>query len=202
MLQWLLGDGAAWFSVPAIVATVFFGVELVLGQFAGAQGGLDADLPGGDVPLDGVDMDGSQGHSPGSEMRWLSLQSLAAFAMGSGWMGLAVYRFFETSIGVACLAAVGAGAGTAWLVASATRAMLRLQSSGNVSLDDAVGALGRVYVSVPPAGRGAGRVTLVVHNMQQEMNAVQRGAEPIASRTAVRVIDVESAANAVVVQAE
>ena len=63
MVEWLLGGNAWWFSVPALLGTAYFVLNLVIGEM-----GADADL----------DVDAAD--SPTSEFRVLSLQSISAFA--------------------------------------------------------------------------------------------------------------------------
>lgn len=183
MVEWLLGGNAWWFSVPALLGTAYFVLNLVIGEM-----GADADL----------DVDAAD--SPTSEFRVLSLQSISAFAMGSGWMGLGALRLLEWSTGAAVVVAVAGGVGVAWLVIWLLGKMMRLQSSGNVRLGSTLGERGTVYVAVPPSGDGSGRVTLVVGGKQREFNATQDGDMMIPSRARVKVIGVDEAGNTVKVE--
>ena len=88
----------------------------------------------------------------------------------------------------------------AWLFVFLLRSMLKLQSSGNLSLSAAVGETGRVYVEIPPVGKGRGRITVVFQGRQAELSAVQQGAEASASRTPVKVIDADEARNVLSVE--
>lgn len=185
-MDFLFADGAIWFSVPAILGTLVLALELLLGHVGGD---LDADVPG-------------SGHadSPGAEVGWLSIQTLAAFAMGSGWLGLAALRALEVSFPVAVLIAIAAGFGVAWLMVTLMRSFLKLQRSDNISLDQTIGLEGTVYVMIPPVGQGRGRVTVVVSDRRREFDAVQHGDEVLASNTRVRVVRVDHAGNAVEVE--
>lgn len=183
MLDTFLGAQAAWFTIPALVGTAFLVVQAIGGEIGG-----DADL----------DVDAGAG----ADFRAISLQSIAAFLMGGGWVGLAVYRALDWSFGWAILAGVGAGLATGWLVVTLLRQMLKLQESGNISIREAVGERGTVTVMVPPVGEGSGRVRVSVRSRGREFNAVQRGGGVIASNRGVRVIDVDESANALVVEGE
>jgi len=201
-MDFLLGGGAVWFTAPAIAGTVFLVAQLVLGQLGGHDGSVDGGGGfdaghGGDLGGHDADFDHD---SPGHEFRLLSLQSIAAFAMGAGWMGLAALRILGLEFGVAALIGVACGVGLAWMLAWMLRSMMKLQESGNISLRETVGEHGTVYVQIPPAGQGSGRVTVTVRSRQREYNAVQHGAEFLASHTGVRVIDVDASANALVVE--
>ena len=183
-MDFLFADNAVWFSVPAIVGSIYFLFQLVAGQIGGD---FDVDI---DADLDAT----------GAEFRILSLQTIAAFCIGSGWIGLAALRFLEVGFGGAVIIAILAGFGTAWLLVTLLRMLLRLQSSSNIAIGEALGVSGSVYVEVPPEGKGAGRVTLVINNSQRELRAVQRGDTPIPSRSRVTVVGTGEATNSVTVE--
>lgn len=189
MTEWLFADGGIWFSIPAIIGTIYFLIQIVMG-------GL-----GGDLDID-VDMDADPGLSdtPGAEFGVLSAQTLSAFFMGSGWMGFAALRLLDVGFGGAVVIALVSGVFFGWLIMRALRSMLRLQNSGNVSLSDCLGKPGDVYVQVPPAGRGMGRVKVVLGNRQREFNCVQTGEEPIPSRTSVTITDANTTTNTLTVE--
>lgn len=184
----LIDDGAIWFSAPAIAGSLYFLFSLVLGEI------------GGDVDLD---MDGSVDFTAddvGGEFRVLSLQTISAFAMGAGWMGLAAYRLTEMGFTGSVIVALLAGFGVAWLLVTVLRAMLGLQSSGNVSIGATVGLTGEVYIAVPGADAGRGRVKVVLDGRRRVFDAVQTGGEPIASKTIVRVAGADTTTNTITVE--
>ena len=73
---------------------------------------------------------------------------------------------------ITLLVALAAGAGALFLVATLMRSMSRLKADGTVRIDRAVGKTGTVYLSVPPARAGAGKVTLSLQNRTVEYQAV------------------------------
>ncbi|MEZ6243873.1 MAG: hypothetical protein R3B57_12625 [Phycisphaerales bacterium] len=202
-MDFLFANGAIWFSVPAILGTLVLLLELLLGQFGGHHADLDVDMDfGADVPADVAGADAGHAHDgghPGAEFGWLSIQTIAAFAMGSGWMGLAAMRALEVQFGIAILIAIAAGFAVAWLMVTLMRTFLKLQRSDNISLDQTVGLEGTVYVMIPPTGQGRGRVTVVIDEHRREFDAVQDGPEVIPWNVRVRVIRVDRAGNAIVV---
>lgn len=189
MNDWLFSDHALWFSIPAILGTLYFVLQLVIGELGG-----DAD-----VDVD-VDLDGGTGDSPTAEFRVLSLQTISAFAMGSGWMGLGALRVMDLGFGAACVVAILSGVAIAWVLVTLLRSLMSLQSSGNIRLDATIGQRGTVCVQIPPTGEGSGRVTLVIGKKQREFYAVQRGDEMIASHTRVGVVDIDETSNTVTVE--
>lgn len=179
MYQFLFGDGAIWFTIPAVVGTVFLAAQLVLGEIGGD---LDADV------------------DAGTEFRALSLQTVSAFCMGGGWIAFTVLRAMDTSFFVAALAGVGSGLAVAWFMAWVIAWMGRLQTSGSVSIEAARGETGEVHVMVPPAGTGSGRVSIVLAGKRREYDATQRGEGVIASHTRVLVVDTDDGANVLIVE--
>lgn len=184
----LTNDGALWFSAPALAGTLYFVISLVLG---GVGGDVDVDLDG-EVDITAGDV--------GGDARFLSLQTISAFALGAGWMGLAAYRLTDLSFSGAVVVALITGLGIAWLLVTLLKGLYKLQSSGNVSIASAVGLTGEVYIAVPPADGGRGRVKLVVDGRRRVFDATQAGREPIASKTMVRVSGVDATTNTISVE--
>lgn len=179
------------FSVPAVLGTVIF-LFKIAGTLLGA-----GDL-GGDAD---VGFDPAAAGDPGAGLEvaddlsgraaaLLSLQSIAALLMGAGWAGLICQVTFGWELWVSGLVAIAGGLGMVWFVATLFRAMFRLQSSGNVSIHDAVGTEGTVVVSIPEGNRGSGRVRVVMGNRQREVNAVSVGESGVAMGASVRVVGV------------
>ncbi|VAX37018.1 hypothetical protein MNBD_PLANCTO03-1326, partial [hydrothermal vent metagenome] len=66
MLDIFLGGIAAWFTIPAVVGTLYFVLQLVLME---AGGDMDGDFD--------TDIDTSIGHDGGHEFKVLSLQTVS-----------------------------------------------------------------------------------------------------------------------------
>jgi len=75
------------------------------------------------------------------------------------------------------LAASLAGASVMALVAFIMRFFRRMQSSGNVNPRNAIGKTARVYLRVPGARSGKGKVTVRVQGRSMEFGAVTTGSE-------------------------
>lgn len=189
MMHTLFADLAPWFTAPALLGTGFLLIQLLLGELGG-DGAFDVD----------VEMDLEADH-PGHEFGILSLQSLSAFFLGYGWIGLAAYRSLDMGFTGAAIVGVGAGVGVAWLMVWLLRTMMRLQNNANVSITQAVGLVGEVYVSVPPQGQGRGEVVLIINDSRHSYFATQEGGgEAIATHTRVRVTRADTSSNTIVVE--
>lgn len=187
MFDSFFGDGAFWFSIPAIIATLVFSVRLIL-SFLGST----FDLGVGALDIDPTDLDAL--HADPSELfQWLSVQSLIAFVMGFGWGGLAAYRGSDLSPLLSVVVGVGVGLAMVWVLGAILKAVYRLQVTGNISPESTVGIEGQVYVSVPTAdaakATGLGKVRVVIDRRQRVYNAVSDGDE-IPTHARVRVLRV------------
>lgn len=193
MMNMLFGDLAPWFTAPALLGTGFLMIQLILGELGG-DGAIDMDLD--------FDIDTSADH-PGAEFGLLSIQSISAFFMGYGWVGFAAYRFLDVGFTGAGFIAVAAGVGVAYLMIYLLKTFLKLQNNTNVSISQAVGLVGEVYVAVPPPGEGKGEIILVINQSQHNYFAIQEGeegTEPIATHTRVQVVRADTASNIIVVE--
>ncbi|MFM9994281.1 MAG: hypothetical protein ACKVU4_00610 [Phycisphaerales bacterium] len=175
-LDLLFTGGAQWFAVPAILGTLVFLIRLVL-MLVGVSGlDLDIDHGGGDL----------HHGDPGDAFKFLSIQSLFAFAMGFGWAGLAAYRGQHWEMGLSLIVACAGGAAMVWFLAMLLKGIHDLQSSGNINIASAAGHEGDVYATVPARRAGRGQVRVVVQQRQRTYNAVTEGDE-LATGTRVKI---------------
>ena len=169
-----LAGAEQWFWAIALVSNVLFALYLVA-QFAG---GHDADVDT-DVEFDHAD----------AGFAVLSLRSLLAFGMFLGYTGVVVIRqgggwFLALLIGVA------AGVLAAWLAWRLLRAILRLQSSGTLDLENAVGQTGEVHLQIPAQNSGgSGKVMVEIQGALREMDALSEG-ESIPTGAPVLVVGI------------
>lgn len=188
MYELLFGGNAAWFSIPAIIGTVFFALRVVLMLVGGAADldlDLDADVGGAGATLGETDVHWDSGHA----FQVLSIQSLAAFVMGFGWGGLAALKGSGWEWPAVIVTSLVCGAGMVWLLGLLLKGIHDLQASGNVSIHAAVGHEGDVYCTIPGEGRGRGQVRMTIQNRQRIYNAVTLG-EDLPTSTRVRVTQV------------
>jgi hypothetical protein len=158
-------------------------LQLVLGLL-----GLDHD----DVPHD-VHVHVHVGHSADAAHHGLHLTSLRALAAGLAFFGLTGYGLLRAgwSAGGAVALALVAGAVAVVVVAVLMRLLLRLESDGAVRIENALWQPATVYVPIPGAKAGAGKVTISLQGRLVEYQAVT--SEPaLPTGAAVTVVDVVS----------
>ena len=166
-----LAGAEQWFWAIALVSNVLFALYLVV-QFAG---GHDTDVDG-DFDLDDAD----------AGFAVLSLRSLLAFGMFMGYTGVAVIRQGGGWI-IALFAGTAAGILAAWLAWRLLRVILRLQSSGTLDLQNAIGQTGEVHLQIPAQSNGIGKVMVEVQGALRELDA-RSESDSIPTGTSILVV--------------
>jgi len=190
------GGNAVWFTVPAFLGTFFFILRLAL-LLVGGHGDMHADVHGdvhvdfqGDVHGDlHGDSELADHADSSSAFKVLSIQSIATFMMGFGWGGLGGFQGAGWSATASTLFGLAVGVGMVWLLGKLLEGVYRLQSSGTVSINSALGVEGSVYIAIPPRRSGRGSVRLVVDDRERFYNAVTDD-DSIESHTRVRITQV------------
>ncbi|NLX04062.1 MAG: hypothetical protein GXY33_02840 [Phycisphaerae bacterium] len=170
------------YAFTALIGGIAFAIRLVM-QFVGAFGDV------GDLDLDPGD-GGFEVHDADTDMSFklLSIQGLTAFFLMFGLVGLALLRASHVSEGWSLVGAVIAGLGMVWLLSQMFKQAKKLQSSGTINPQRAVGEQGTVYLSI--AAGETGKVQIRVQGRLRIMNAVAENHEQIATGEQVRVVRV------------
>ncbi len=171
------------FLFCAILGGMAFLARMVM-MFIG-MGDHDAGVDAHDIGDHG---DAGHGDSDAS-FKLLSFQGLTAFFMMFGLVGLASHMQSGLAAAVSILAASIAGIFSMYLIARMFAMMTRLQSTGTMDINQAIGEEGTVYLTIPPDGTG--KVTVPVQNRLQEFEAITRGSEPLKTGERIKVVWVE-----------
>ncbi len=168
------------YFVMGSIASIVFGIRLILAVFLGGDGG-DFEIDGDGVPEAAGDGDGA--------FSLFSLLSITAFFMGTGWMGVACRKDWELNGPVSLLISVVFGVFMMLLASGLMFYVRRLGTHSQFDPKRAKGGTGKTYVTIPAKGEGRGRVEIDVDGRRKVMEAVSTG-ESIESFKAVKVIDV------------
>jgi len=182
---------AEWFFMTcAIIGGAVFLVRMVLLLVGmGDQGDL-GELGEGDA--------GDMDHTSDESFRFLSIQSMSSFFLMFGLVGLTVLRN-GGAVWMAFAAAIGSGGITVWLVSQLFAFMKRLQSDGTLRIQNAVGQVGTVYLTIPADGSGQVQVPVQGALRIFEARSVKRIKLPTGER--IRVVEV-TAGNILLVEQE
>ncbi|HEY9478834.1 MAG TPA: hypothetical protein VIP79_02045 [Gemmatimonadaceae bacterium] len=171
-----------------VVCTVLGGgvllLQLLLGIF-GADGGHEL---GHMEAGHGLGHGEAQGEPGANGLNLFSVRALSAGVAFFGLAGLAAMKAGWPLL-LVLPAAVIPGFIAMLLVAISMRWILRLESDRSIHVSDAIGEGGIVYIPIPGADSGPGKVTLTLNGRTVEYEAVTRGGA-LSTGTKVTVVDV------------
>ncbi|MGN0556686.1 MAG: hypothetical protein ACI4IV_02430 [Acutalibacteraceae bacterium] len=201
----MVSQALACVAIPATVVLVIQTLLLLLGVGFHAGDGIDgADHDFGDGSHDfsdahdfghidhDHDFDHDHDHDHGehsSGIRLFSVRGFVAFFAVGGWLGIAM---IESGVGavLSVVTAFAAGVLALLLVAFVMKLLCDMQESGNIDLRNAVAKNGKVYIRIPAARAGAGKITLTLQGTFSEMDAVTDYHEDILPGKMVQVVAV------------
>lgn len=194
-------------AIPATVILLLQTVALLVGLHGESDGDGDVDVDGeldGDVDVDGeldgdvdteCDVDsgadgdaGDGGGGPLAGLKLFTLRGLVAFVAILGWGSLWLLRLGLHPL-LALFIGVAMGVWAMVLVALLLRAALGLQNDGTIQSRNALGRVGTVYLTVPAARQGVGKLHVLVQDQLTEFSAVTDDPEPLTTGTEVVVVE-------------
>ena len=135
-----------------VFALIIVVVQMLMTLFGFDTDGLDS----------GFDVDIGDGYPSSSGIGLFSSQTLAAFFLAFGWMGVALLRG-GASVFVSTMIAAFFGFGAMLGMFFMIRKMLRLQSKGNLNYSSAIGEEATVYVTLPGNNQdGGGQIQVMI----------------------------------------
>ena len=142
------------------------------------------------------------GHDVEAGLQLFSVRTLSAglgfFGVG-GLAGLSLAGHSAFGIAVALVAGAAFGLAAMIGVATATRAMMRLEDDGTVRIEGAVGISGDVYLTIPAERGGVGKVHVPVQNRIVEYQALTTHNDALPTGARILVVDVVGPDTVVVV---
>lgn len=192
-------------AVPSTLVLLIQTIMMLIGIGDDGDGIGDGDVDNiGDVPDDAPD--GVFGEDSVSEavdssgldgLRIFTLRGIIAFFVVFGWVGVVMQ---DAGIHLAITLLVAAVSGFAIMVALAFlfRAVMRLRSNGNIDNRNAIGTSGKVYLTIPPARSGAGKVQVMFQGAFVERDAVTDETEAIPTGAEIVVVGISGQVNLVV----
>jgi membrane protein implicated in regulation of membrane protease activity len=118
-----------------------------------------------------------------------SVKPLTGFFLGFGWVGgIAMSAGLSAVSATAC--GFGAGAALMALLVYMFRGIVKLHSDGTMRISDAVGAVGTVYITLPPSKVSGGQVVVNFKGRQETFAALNNSESAISSGEKVKVIAV------------
>ena len=164
-----------------IVSTIFLIIQIALMCFSSF---------GGDVDVDG---DGDIDVDPDSGVSIFTVKSITAFLAVGSWAGLLTWTLASDKLQwLSVIIAIIAGAAAMAVVVLAIRGMMKLQCNGALQSEKLVGMKATVYVAIPSARSGRGKITLNAQGKFMELDAVTDCEEKLAVDETVEIISTEN----------
>jgi membrane protein implicated in regulation of membrane protease activity len=185
-----LGGVELFFLFCAVVGGIFVLIRFII-MTIGLDHDVDGDLGSGAHDFDGHHADSDVG------FKLLSLQGITSFLLMFGLVGMALYHESRVGVLISMAGAFLAGLFSVWIIAKMFSLVVKLQSSGTISIDSTVGAQGKVYLTIPE--NGSGRVLINVHSSLREYDAVTQDKRELVTGIPIRVVWVDG--NVLVVEA-
>lgn len=165
--------------VVTLAATLIFIIQSILtfvGADADASTDFDIDTTDVDMSMDGANL--------------YSFRNFVNFILGFGWSAI-LLKDSITSWPVLILVSVIVGVALVAAVMYLFKWLAGMQQSGNINLQKAAaGAEGTVYLTIPAAREGKGKVQIAISGAVREYDAVYEGESALKTGTPIRVVDV------------
>ncbi len=161
----------------AMIASLIFIVQLIFTIIGtDLSDGLGADFHG---DLDSV-------HGP---FQLFSFRNLINFLMGFGWTGVAFYPSISNQM---LLIGLAAAVGILFVIIFfvVIRQILKLTEDNTFNIDKLIGKSAEVYLRIPAARSGKGKVQVSLNGTSHELQAITE-TEEISSGTLVRIVRVD-----------
>lgn len=163
--------------VVAIFSSLIFVIQAIM-TFVGSggddmpDGGFDGDIDGGDAPF-----------------QLFSFRNLTHFMLGFGWTGISLYNAIGNKI-VLGIVSVVVGLFFIFLFFVIIKQLMKLSENNSFNIEETIGKTGEVYLPIPPASSGKGKVTISVRGAVHELSAITHADEKIETGTIVKVVEV------------
>ncbi|MFH1707276.1 MAG: hypothetical protein ABIF71_05100 [Planctomycetota bacterium] len=170
----------------ALPASVVLLLQTLLTFVGLGHGDAEATAGAGHAEADGGSDAGGHVAVP---FNLFTVRNFVAFFTLFGWTGLAMTKNHGPAASM--LVAILIGSMAMALMAIFMRFVYGMQSSGNYRLADAVGKTGDVYLVVPAAMEGFGKVNVIIGEIKRELKARTRG-ERIPTGVTVTVVEISN----------
>ncbi|MEM8738490.1 MAG: hypothetical protein AAGG38_08450 [Planctomycetota bacterium] len=165
------GFDAVIYAALALVGTLLFALRMGLSLILGLDSDVDLDAGG-----------------EGGGFGLISVLSITAFLMGTGWMGLVARLEWDLSPTASALFAAFSGATLMVLASGMMFVLQRAAHHVEYNPATAIGHVGTVYMAIPARGMGNGQVRVAVQGRSVLVDAISTG-EAIESFRDVKVVD-------------
>lgn len=183
---------ATWWAELSLVMKILWGVTLTASlvfiiqsvlTFVGADADSNFDVDV-DTSMDGADLSNIDG---GSNL--YTFRNFVNFCLGFGWSAILLQDSIPSTVLLILLSAL-IGIALVAAVMYLFKWLSSMQQSGNISVQrQAAGCEGKVYLTIPAARGGTGKVQITIAGSVREYDALTESGEALKTGTPIRVVD-------------
>ena len=184
---------ASWWAGLSLIMKILWGVTLAASlifiiqsimTFVGADADTNFDVDV-DTSMDGADLSNIEG---GSNL--YTFRNFVNFLLGFGWSAILLQESIK-STGLLIVVSVIIGIALVAAVMYLFKWLAGMQQSGNINLQkSAAGCEGKVYLTIPAARSGSGKVQITIAGAVREYDAITESEEALKTGSSIRVVDV------------
>ena len=175
-------EGLSWWVRLSAAQQFFYSIGIIAGIVTVVMAILAL------IGLDHHDVDVAHAdHLEGGSL--LSVKPITGFFLGFGWGG-GIALEAGLSLTLASLVAVGGGAALMVALGWLIRAIYSMRSDGTRRIDDAIGAIGTVYVTLPPNRVSGGQINVTVSGRLETIPALNAALRAVPGGEKVKVVGV------------
>ena len=188
----MLLDISSWWSllvlpekvywIIAIPSTVLLMVQVAMTLMGSDANDMDTDIDG-DIDGGDGDMDGGAG------WQFFTYKNVLGFFTLFGWTGLG---FLQMGLGLFIVGIFSVIAGITMMVVMAALFyyISKLNQSGTMIIEHAIGHTGEVYLRIPPSREGHGKVQVEFQGNLQEMDAITDDEKELPTGSLAQVLEI------------
>lgn len=171
-----------WMSMDVFMQSLWgiaiFVSLIFIGQMIMTFIGMDSDM----------DVDVNHDASVGEPFQLFTFRNFINFFLGFSWTGIALRPEIGNTFLLLVIAIV-VGLLLVTAVMFIFKWMSKMEQSGNISVQKALGCKGTVYLPIPESRKGEGKVQITIQGAIREYNAIT-GGESLSTGTHIRVTEV------------
>ena len=175
-----------WFSTMPVLLQVFWGCAIISSLVFLVQ--MLLTLIGIDSTDTDVDFDGGDTLDLGGGLNLFTIKNLIGFLVGFGWAGVSFYGVILNPVLLTLIAFVVGLLFVAMFVVIYKQTR-RLEHNGAFDINDIRGRIVSVYIRIPAAGSGKGKIQVSINGAVHEFDAMTHGRE-LPSGSKVKVVEI------------
>ena len=180
-----LGLGMKILWGMTLTASLIFLIQTIATFIGAESGGMDAD-----IDFDGVDADVPDAIDGGGGMNLYTFRNLVNFCLGFGWTAI-LLQDQVPSVGLRIFLSILVGVALVAGVMYLFKWLSGMQQNGTINVyRSAVGCQGKVYLTIPAARAGEGKVQITISGAVREYAAVTDSDNTLKTGTSIRVVEV------------